>query len=89
MSPRQPDPRVRLQLVEAAAQLLATGGRDAVTARRVAAAVGTSTQAVYTHFGGMDELLAEIWREGFSRFGAASWAKTVVTFNCPTEFSTK
>jgi AcrR family transcriptional regulator len=57
--------------VEAAAQLLATGGRDAVTARRVAAAVGTSTQAVYTHFGGMDELLAEIWREGFSRFGAA------------------
>jgi AcrR family transcriptional regulator len=71
MSPRQPDPRVRLQLVEAAAQLLATGGRDAVTARRVAGAVGASTQAVYTHFGGMEELLAEIWREGFRRFGAA------------------
>src|SRR5688572_8486617 len=71
MSPRQPDPRVRVQLVEAAAQLLATGGRQAVTARRVAAEVGASTQAVYTHFGGMDELLAEIWREGFKRFGAA------------------
>ena len=71
MSPRQPDPRVRLQLVEAAARLLATGGRDAVTARRVAAAVDASTQAVYTHFGGMDELLAEIWREGFRRFGDA------------------
>lgn len=71
MSPRQPDPQVRVQLVEAAAQLLATGGRDAVTARRVASAVGASTQAVYTHFGGMDELLAEIWREGFRRFGRA------------------
>lgn len=71
MSPRQPDPQVRVRLVEAAAQLLATGGRDAVTARRVASAVGASTQAVYTHFGGMDELLAEIWREGFRRFGAA------------------
>jgi AcrR family transcriptional regulator len=71
MSPRQPDPRVRVLLVEAAAQLLATDGRDAVTARRVASAVGASTQAVYTHFGGMDELLAEIWREGFRRFGAA------------------
>jgi AcrR family transcriptional regulator len=71
MSPRQPDPLVRVHLVEAAAQLLATGGRDAVTARRVAAAVGASTQAVYTHFGGMDELLAEIWREGFRRFGRA------------------
>ena len=71
MSPRQPDPRVRLQLVEAAARLLATEGRPAVTARRVAGAVGASTQAVYTHFGGMDELLAEIWREGFRRFGDA------------------
>ncbi len=71
MSPRQPDPRVRLQLVESAAQLLATEGRGAVTARRVAGAVGASTQAVYTYFGGMDDLLAEIWREGFRRFGAA------------------
>lgn len=71
MSPRKPDPRVRLRLVEAAAQLLATEGRDGVTARRVAGVVGASTQAVYTHFGGMDELLAEIWREGFRRFGAA------------------
>jgi AcrR family transcriptional regulator len=69
MSPRHPDPRVRVHLVEAAAQLLATEGREAVTARRVAGAVGASTQAVYTHFGGMDELVAEIWREGFRRFG--------------------
>jgi AcrR family transcriptional regulator len=71
MSPRLPDPRVRLQLVETAARVLSTEGRRAVTARRLATEVGASTQAVYTHFGGMDELLAEIWREGFRRFAAA------------------
>jgi AcrR family transcriptional regulator len=71
MSPRLPDPRVRLQLVEAAARVLSTEGRRAVTARRVATEVGTSTQAVYTYFGGMDDLLAEIWREGFRRFASA------------------
>ncbi len=27
--------------------------------------------AVYTHFGGMDELLVQMWRDGFARFGAA------------------
>lgn len=71
MSPRHPDPRVRLQLVETAARILSTEGRPAVTARRLAVEVGASTQAVYTHFGGMDELFAEIWREGFRRFGEA------------------
>ncbi|MEO7571216.1 MAG: TetR/AcrR family transcriptional regulator [Acidimicrobiales bacterium] len=57
--------------MEAAARLLSTEGRPAVTARRLASEVGASTQAVYTHFGGMEELFAEIWREGFRRFGAA------------------
>jgi AcrR family transcriptional regulator len=71
MSPRQPDPAARSRLVEAAARLLAEGGPSSVSARRVAADAGTSTMAVYTHFGSMDDLLAEIWREGFTRFGAA------------------
>ena len=62
---------MRLQLVEGAARLLAEEGRPAVTARRLASAVGASTQAVYTHFEGMDEVVAEVWREGFRRFGAA------------------
>lgn len=66
---RRPDPNARVQLVEAAARVLSTEGRPAVTARRLAAEVGASTQAVYTHFGGMDELFAEVWREGFRRFG--------------------
>lgn len=71
MSPRPPDPAVRLRLVEVAARLLAEHGPDAVTARRVASEAGRSTMAVYTHFGSMDELLAQIWTEGFRRFGAA------------------
>src|SRR5688572_11177390 len=69
--PRPADPAVRTLLVEAAAGLLAEHGRDGVTARRLAAAVGASTQALYTHFAGVDELLAEVWREGFRRFGDA------------------
>ncbi len=62
---------MRVQLVEAAAQLLAEEGRSAVTARRLATAVGASTQVLYTYFEGIDDVLAEVWREGFRRFGAA------------------
>ncbi len=34
------------------------------------AEAGTSTMAVYTHFGGMDALMVEVRREGFRRLGA-------------------
>lgn len=71
MSPRLPDPRVRLDLVEAAARLLDEHGPGALTVRRLAGEVGASTQVVYTHFDGMDAVVAEVWREGFRRFGAA------------------
>lgn len=71
MSPRAADPAVADQLVQAAARVLSTEGPDAVTARRLAREVGASTMAVYTHFGGMDELLMAVRREGFRRFGAA------------------
>lgn len=53
-----------------AAQIVATEGRAALTLRRLAAAVGTSTMAVYTHFGSMDELRREVRREGFARLRA-------------------
>ena len=59
--PRRPDPDVPVRLVEVAAELLATEGGPGVTARRVAAGAGVSTQAVYTHFGGMDDL-DDLWR---------------------------
>jgi AcrR family transcriptional regulator len=59
------------RLVETAARLLAEEGRDAVTARRLARELGTSTMVVYTHFGSMDDLMGEVLRTGFARFGEA------------------
>jgi AcrR family transcriptional regulator len=57
-------------LVEAAIRLLESGGPEAVQARKLAAEIGMSTMAVYTHFGGMSELFEAIVREGFLRFAA-------------------
>ncbi|MEJ3747484.1 TetR/AcrR family transcriptional regulator [Actinomycetes bacterium KLBMP 9797] len=67
MSPRSPDPRVKLALVDAAARLLATEGPQALTTRRLSAETGSSTMAVYTYFDGMTGLLREVVREGFAR----------------------
>lgn len=62
---------VRGRLVEAAIRLLAEGGPEALQARKVAAEVGASTMAVYTHFGGMGELVDAVGREGFRRLSAS------------------
>lgn len=70
MSPKAPDPEVRSALIEAAARLLAEHGPDALTTRRLASEVGTSTMAVYTYFAGMEELRKEVAREGFRRLAA-------------------
>jgi AcrR family transcriptional regulator len=67
MSPRAPDPQIRRDLIDAAARLLAEGGPTALTTRRLAAVVGTSTMAVYTYFSGMDELRHAVRKEGFDR----------------------
>ena len=63
------DPDVRAALVAETARLLYEGGPDAVSVRKVAAAVGTSTMAVYTHFGGKPELLGAVCSEGFRQLG--------------------
>ena len=63
--PRTADPAVRIALVEAAAEMLA--GREPVSARFLAARTGTSTTAVYTHFGGMPGLWRAVRQEGFTR----------------------
>ena len=70
MSPKAPDPQVRTALIEAAARLVAQEGPEALTTRRLAAEVGTSTMAVYTYFNGMAELRHAILEEGFGRFAA-------------------
>lgn len=58
-------------MLHAAVGLLDEHGPDALQTRRVAAAAGTSTMAVYTHFGGMRGLIAEVAEEGLRQFDAA------------------
>jgi AcrR family transcriptional regulator len=58
---------MRTALIDAAARLIATEGLGGLTLRRVTEEVGTSTMAVYTHFGGMPELRRSVRREGFAR----------------------
>ncbi|MFH0241968.1 TetR/AcrR family transcriptional regulator [Streptomyces sp. HK10] len=67
MSPRQANPKLRADLVEAAARLLTEEGPQALTTRRLASAVGSSTTAVYTRFGSMDDLVRAMVHEGFAR----------------------
>jgi AcrR family transcriptional regulator len=65
VSPRTADPAVREALVEAAARLIAQ--HETLTTRRLAAEVGTSTMAVYTHFGSLDEVRRAVRGAGFQR----------------------
>lgn len=62
---------VRDRLVAAGVQMMERDGLAALSARSVAAAAGTSTMALYTHFGGMTELLDAIAIEAFVRFTQA------------------
>jgi AcrR family transcriptional regulator len=66
MSPRHADPGLPAALIETAARLLAEEGPGALSTRRLAAEAGTSTMAVYTYFGGMDDLVRAMVREGFT-----------------------
>lgn len=67
MSPRRSDPNARSTLVDIAARLLGEEGPQALSTRRIAAEAGSSTMAVYTHFGGMQGLVREMVHEGFAR----------------------
>lgn len=60
----------RERLIEAAIRLLDADGPEAVQARKVAAEIGASTMAVYTHFGGMEQLVEAMAEEGFARLSA-------------------
>src|SRR5690242_10335956 len=66
MSPRPAPAAARLARIGASARLISEQGAAALTLRGVAADVGTSTMAVYTHFGGMEELRRAVRSEAFS-----------------------
>lgn len=68
--PADDEPDVRRRLLEAAARILGDEGPSALSTRRLARDAGTSTMAVYTHFGGMPALVREIVAEGFRRLVA-------------------
>ena len=70
VSPRAADPALRVALIDAAARLIAEEGSAALSLRRLAGEVGTSTMAIYTHFGGMDEVRRAVRIEGFARLAA-------------------
>jgi len=71
------DTTPRRRLVEAAVRLLADGGPETVQARRLAAEIGASTMAVYTHFGGMGALVEAVREEGLRRIADAVTAVPV------------
>jgi len=63
--------RTRRRVIEAAADLLAREGRDAVTTRAVAVAAGLQPPAIYRLFGDKDGLLEAVAEHGFATFLAA------------------
>lgn len=63
---RRADTRERI--VQAAAELLADGGREAVSTRAVAAAAGVQAPTIYRLFGDMRGLLDEVAGFGFSEY---------------------
>jgi AcrR family transcriptional regulator len=67
----QAERNVRAELLHAAVQILSEDGPDALQTRKIASAAGTSTMAVYTHFGGMPALIAAVADEGLRQFDAA------------------
>jgi len=67
----QAERNVRAELLHAAVEILNEDGPDALQTRKIAGAAGTSTMAVYTHFGGMPALIAAVAEEGLRQFDAA------------------
>jgi AcrR family transcriptional regulator len=67
--PRPTRPMLRAALLSAAITMLEATGTEALQARSVASAAGTSTQSLYTVFGGMPGLIESMVAEGFVRFG--------------------
>jgi AcrR family transcriptional regulator len=67
------EPRERI--VAAAAELLATGGRDAVSTRAVGAAAGVQAPTIYRLFGDKRGLLDAVVTEGYAAYVADKLAR--------------
>jgi AcrR family transcriptional regulator len=60
----RPDSKTRDALIDATAQIMLNEGHTAVTARRVAAAVGVHPGLLHYYFDTMDELILAVLRQG-------------------------
>jgi len=69
--PGSPRERTRAQLVEVAAELLATQGPDAVTTRSVALAAGVQAPTIYRLFGDKSGLLDAVVEHGWASYVAS------------------
>jgi AcrR family transcriptional regulator len=65
---------LKAALVEAAGELLAASGPEALSLREAARRVGVSPAAVYRHFRSREELLRALAADGFVRLGDAQQA---------------
>jgi AcrR family transcriptional regulator len=66
---REHDADTAAALVEAAERIVHAEGLDALTVRRVAAEVGTTTRAVYSVFGSKEGLVVALGRRAFEILG--------------------
>lgn len=62
---------MRTRMVDAGIDILERDGLPGLSVRNLAAEVGTSTMAVYRHFGGMTGVLDAVASEAFARFAQA------------------
>ena len=62
-----PDETMRDRVLRVADELLDADGPDALSLRKIADLAGTSTQAVYTQFGGKPGLADAMYRSGYQR----------------------
>ena len=58
--------RLRSEVLRHALALLAEGGAEALSARTLARAIGMSTKLIYSHFGGMPQIVAGVYALGFA-----------------------
>lgn len=77
------DDALRERLLENAAEIIAAEGVDQLSLRRVAAAADTSTNAIYTLFGGRDQLVDAVVALADESFTAAQEAVSLTREPAP------
>ena len=63
--PKQHDEQIKAKLLMAAEALLADEGPEAISVRRLARGVGTSTRAIYSLFGDKEGLVRALYQQSF------------------------